>query len=116
MGSGAAGRGFANESGGLPVVAHDGGDVPVGDGERGRVGDLHGGEGKLARGPIGGEEGRGRGLRDGVVLGGGNGGRGGVPGRGEGSGGLAWGGMERGGAGTQGGEAKWGEGARQKGA
>ena len=73
MGSGAAGRGFANESGGLPVVAHDGGDVAVGDGERGRVGDLHGGEGKLARGPIGGEEGRGRGLRGRVVLGGGNG-------------------------------------------
>ena len=64
------------------------------------VGELHGGEEKLARGSIGGEEGRGRGLRDGVVLGGDNGGRGGVPGRGEGSGSLAWGGMERGGAGT----------------
>ena len=39
----------------------------------GGVGELHGGEEKLARGSIGGEEGRGRGLRGEVVLSSGNG-------------------------------------------
>ena len=84
-------------------------------GGRARTGEVHGGEGKLARWSIGGEEGRGRGLRDGLVLGGSNGVGGGVPGRGERSGSLVWGGMERGGAGTRGGEVKRGEGARQEG-
>ena len=51
------------------------------------VWELHGGEWKIARRSIGGEERRGRGLRGEVVHGGGYGGRGGVPERGEGSGG-----------------------------
>ena len=58
-----------------------------GPGRRRVVWELHGGEWKLARRSIGGEERRGRGLRGEVVHGGGYGGRGGVPERGEGSGG-----------------------------
>ena len=55
-------------------------------------------------GSIGGEEGRGRGLRGEVVLGGGNGVGGGIPGHGERRRSLVWGGTERGGAGTRGGK------------
>jgi len=88
---------------GAAVAAAAGGGSPVAWGRwRGR--ELHGGEEKLTRGSIGGEEGRGRGLRDGVVLSGGNGVGGGVPGCREGSGGLDWGVMERGGVGARGGE------------
>ena len=67
--------GVADESGGWPAVAHGGDGVPMRYGERGMAGELHGGEWKLARGSIGGEEGRGRGLHGGLGGGGGHGSR-----------------------------------------